>query len=264
MNMTKHHKIKIGVVYALHDTTDRRQNLDLYLQHSLQHNEITHVIVVNGPLNTPLPSSPNLHVITRPNEGYDFGGFSDGLEYLLTHNPSCDYFFFLNGSCRGPFLPPYYKEPWYTPLCDLFVGNIHMVGATINSMNRDARLTHVQSYFWAITKECAVALNEAPFFKTIRHDKDEVIQKQEIGLSMWLKYERGWNMSCLIPEYQGIDYISLKTPVNPYAAQHGGDICSPGKTCFGRDVHPYEAVFIKVNDWIPSEAARSLTRFISS
>lgn len=253
---------QIGVVYALFNTPDRRKNLDLFLQHSLRHTEVMHVVVVNGSLNTPLQTTPNLHVIQRPNEGYDFGGFSSGLDYLLTQKPECEFFFFLNGSCRGPFLPPYYKEPWYTPFCDLFSGNIHLVGSTINSFHRDARLSHVQTYCWAITKECAVAINKEPFFKAIYHDKDEVIQNQEIGLSVWIKYERGWNISCLIPEYQGIDYIALETPINLSAAIHGGDICSPGKTCFGRDVHPYEAVFIKVNDWIPSDAARSLTRFI--
>lgn len=255
---------RIGVVYALFDSPDRRQNLDLFLQHSLHYNEITHVVVVNGLLNKPLQSAPNLHVLQRPNEGYDFGSFSVGLDYLLTHKSECDFFFFLNGSCRGPFLPPYYKEPWYTPFCDLLSGNIHLVGPTINSMSRDAKLSHVQSFCWGITKECALALNEAPFFKTVYHDKDDVIQKQEIGLSIWVKYERGWNISCLIPEYQGIDYIALQTPVNPFAAVHGGDICSPGKTCFGRDVHPYEAIFIKVNDWIPSDAAMSLSHVLSA
>ncbi len=151
---------RIGVVYALLDTPDRRLNLDLFLQHSLRHNEIMHVVVVNGLVNKPLPDNvPNLHVIQRPNEGYDFAQYSAGLEYLLTHDPVCEQFFFLNGSCRGPFLPPYYENPWYTPFCDLLFGNVHLVGATINSMTRDARHSHVQSFCWGITKECALALN---------------------------------------------------------------------------------------------------------
>lgn len=84
--------LRIGVVYALFDTPDRRINLDLFLELSLPYEEIMHVVVVNGPIQKPFTNTPNnLHIIQRPNEGFDFGSYNAGLQFLID---KCDVYFF--------------------------------------------------------------------------------------------------------------------------------------------------------------------------
>lgn len=70
---------------------------------------------------------------------------------------------------------------------------------------------------------------------------------------------RGWNISCLVPEYRGRDYRTLTAPFNRAADGYRGDVVFPGNVCCGRDLHPYEAVFIKTNRGVGTREIASLT-----
>jgi hypothetical protein len=73
-------------------------------------------------------------------------------------------------------------------------------------------------------------------FFQIYKTREEVIFNQEIAMSQ-LFLKNGWTISCLVPEYQCIDYTKpLTVPV---------DDIRNAKKLIGRNLSPYEVIFIK-------------------
>jgi hypothetical protein len=61
----------------------------------------------------------------------------------------------------------------------------------------------------------------------------------------------GWNVKCLIPEYNRIDYRSAHSEIN--YSSNKGNILFEG-AYFGRTAHPTELAFVKTNGRLMSEA----------
>jgi len=145
----------------------------------------------------------------------------------------------MNSSVCGPFLPSYYKNRWIDPFIELFEENVKMAGATINILNKltihsfkfkekyniELPHTHVQTMFFGLDKEALFFLMKENFFnRDVGFDKDYVIINFEILLSQ-LILKKGWNISCILPEYKGIDYRKLTDDFNP--TSRNGDVIWP-------------------------------------
>jgi hypothetical protein len=228
---------------------------------------------------------PHARVLRRANEGRDFAGFNHALALRARDGTAAtfDRIVFLNSSVRGPFLPPYYGGHWLDPLLGLFASapDVRLVGTTINVLECAAAspevtnfwaflgaqraralggrpLTHVQTQVFAIDRECYAFLADQGFFepRPLPQDVSEYIAATEIYLSYLVLRAAGWNIACLVPEYQGRDYRRVARNFNPYAL--AGDSGYAG-ACFGRTLHPYELVFIKTNRGIAEPEIASLT-----
>ena len=253
----------ICVIYSYYEGNEEyKRNLQFFLKNAyIDDQSIDFYLIINGKTTLQLPVYSNLFIFHRQNEGYDFGAYNYIIKLLYK---KYDYYIFVNCSTRGPFLPSYYKSRWYQPFVDQLCGDVKLVGPTINACTLfgDFR-PHVQSYMFALDNECFMFLQKEKFFENKYLDKMEVILKQEVGLSQ-LILAHGWNISCLVPEYQKIDYRSLNKALQeqilPTDPVYNGDIVYPGKACFGRDLHPYELIFIKTNRGLSPHEIESLTR----
>lgn len=205
-----------------------------------------------------LEQIPNIRIVQAPNRNYDYGGYSyvlrrfvDVLDY--------DYFFFVNSSVRGPFIPPYllHERPWFEYFIDKFGDDVGLVGGSINILKKESRhsrnyshyygeassLAHVQSSVFTLSQQALQYLLERGFFDpNVSWTRDEVISKYEIRLSRLL-VEAGYNIKCLLPEYNELDY-RLDIDIDLNCSARNGDGLHPGQY-FGRTVHPYEIMFIK-------------------
>jgi hypothetical protein len=206
--------------------------------------------VINGTCTVEFPQRNNISIIYRENTGFDFQGYYRGLlslkdKQLLRPN---DYYIFMNCTVRGPFLPPYTTRHiyWYTPYIDLLTGNVKLVGSTINGYISP----HVQTYIFVMDYEGVNFLLTKNFFKLCTH-RDEVITQQEIALSQII-LSNGWNMDCLVPEYKNLDYVNKKNPIK-------SDDIRFAKNIIGRDLSPYEVIFIKSEWGDPTNQLASLT-----
>ena len=256
---------KIAVVYAYCEKNEEyKKNLDFFIKKGVYANDenIDYFIVVNGESNYSFPEYSNLKVFFRENEGFDFAGYNRGIEEAEKSGKHYDYYTFINTSCRGPFLPEYCSAmKWTEPFLKLFEKDykIKMVGVSINFLFRSLR-PHIQSYFFMIDNDALNYIRYEGLFNKSFGDLINVIESQEIDLSLLL-LKKGWNISCIIPEYQNIDYSLLLKKFNEggfydsielnnriYKSSHShGDIICFGKMCFGRDLHPYELIFIKTD-----------------
>lgn len=261
----------VGIVYAYHEAdSERAANLRFFLTHAyIAGPGHVFVVVVNGGVcSVDLSGLEGVTRVDRENTGMDFGAYAAGLEHLRTRGIRCTQYVFLNASCRGPFIPPYARGrvEWPTVLTGLLTADTKLVGPTINVVTMpfapDTARPHVQSYCFAMDSACMEHLTASGFWRDIPDTYHRVVVEKEIGMSEAV-LRRGWNIGCLVPEYGGHDYrdaVSLPRPFNPAAQRFGGDILFDGKLCFGRDVHPYEVVFIKTNRDISTHEVVSLTR----
>ena len=239
-----------------------RENLLFYLKHGAP--DATHsIVIINGEsaLETPSLVKENVQVLLRPNTGLDFGGWSFALNSLGSRIHEFTHVIFLNGSCRGPFLPSFMPLDfkWTRAFTDALDTSTRLVGPTINPVERNGGLSPtVQTYAFGMeTATLQLLRAETALFATEYGNIYDVIEHQEIGLSTEI-LKRGWNISCFVHGLRGLDYRTLTHSPNPWAACYAGDIVFPGPRAFGRQIHPFEVMFIKMNRGI-EEAAVSLT-----
>lgn len=228
----------------------------------IEDENIDYIFVCNGVNTVNFPVKNNIKVIQRKNVGYDFGAYGESVKYLLDSKKEYDYYIFINNSCRGPFIPPYAKKyfKWTSAFTDLCKYNVRLSGCTINTYHSNPNNSHVQTYAFCLHKEAFNYLNKLNFFNDkIYLNNFELIDEKEVGLSVLLK-NNGWNISCLIPELQKINYLDLNKVINPTASMFNGDLCYPGNVCFGRELHPYEVLFLKENRGIAKNTILSLSK----
>jgi hypothetical protein len=112
---------------------------------------------------------------------------------------------------------------------------------------------------FAMTRECLEFLIFSKLFSNNDYNNwSEFIAIKEILMSQ-LVLKNNWNISCIIPEYQNIDYRLLNNDFN-FSSDHGDPNYS--NCCFGRTVHPYESIFIKINRNLCVNEINSISNFL--
>jgi hypothetical protein len=269
--IVKNESNKILVLYCYYEKNiNYINNLQLFLKLGL-YDECDYLFIINGKISIEIPEKNNIKVLYRKNEDYDFGAYNDGLETININK--YNYYFFINTSVRGPFIPSYVKMKWYEPFINLFIGDVKLVGTSINILDKDTNesqafynktnfikpYTHVQTQMFAVTQECLQFLISSKIFSNNDYNNwSEFIAIKEILMSQ-LVLKNNWNISCIIPEYQNIDYRKLNNDVN-FSSNHGDPNYS--NCCFGRTVHPYESIFIKINRNLCVNEINSISNFL--
>jgi hypothetical protein len=248
----------ILILYCYFEKNDNyKNNLDLFLKLGL-YDECDYLFIINGDLSIKIPEQNNIKVLFRKNEDYDFGAYNDAFDTFDISK--YNYYFFINTSVRGPFI-------------NLLTDEVKLVGSSINILNTDSAesnafynvthftkpYTHVQTQMFAMNQECLKFLISSKLFENNDYKNYvEFIAIKEILMSQ-LVLKNNWNISCIIPEYQNIDYRLLKNDIN-FSSING----DPNYTnaCFGRTVHPYESIFIKINRNMCINEINSITKYL--
>ena len=245
---------QICVIYNYYEKNeDYKENFVYFLENGIL-DDVDYYIIVNGESSVNIPQKDNMFVFFRENEGYDFGAYSYIVNNKLTKPYT--YYFFINTSIKGPYLKNNSKK-WYEYFTKLFVGNVHVVGTTINiCSNHNAACIyknntknvspHVQSMFFAIDYQYFQELVNEDFFnedKIIKMSFNDVIGEKEVGLSQ-KAIEKGYNINCILPKYRGLDYINMNEDINP--TSNMGDPYYKGGY-FGESIDPYDVIFYKTN-----------------
>lgn len=97
---------------------------------------------------------------------------------------------------------------------------------------------------YALTQQSLRYLVQKGFYDIEKKlSKEGVICDYKIRLSQLL-ISNGWNIRCLLPEYNLIDYRRAHNDINPTSTQSDPSFAF---SYFGRTVHPLETIFIKTN-----------------
>ena len=222
-----------------------------------------YIVIMSGAYTIELPQIANVRYYFTPAKKSDFGGYSqlinDGLSLL-----GYEYIYFVNSSVRGPFIAPYLSSTWL----DIFANELTvdgnpnpemgMVGTSICVLDPAFRhsvayqerfggnppFSHVQTMAYVLPRAVLQQLIASGFYQEDRDStKSLAIENYEIHLSQ-LILQQGKNIRCLLPEFNQIDYRQPHSNPNPTST-----IGDPNETLgyFGRSVHPYEVLFVKIN-----------------
>lgn len=257
---------KLAVIYHYYEKDDTyRENFVFFLARAWRP-EIEFFIVISGDHSIILPTYANVHYVYTENLGHDFGSYAAATESGALDG--FDRLIFVNCSVRGPFLPHYSTGCWTTPFLSLLKGDVHLCGSAINILH-DTRPTHalyrqrhpedpepfshVQSAAHAMTAECFAFLRAQGLYTAARKlDKESAVAECEVGMSMLVR-GHGWNLACLLPPYNSLDYRLPHSEINP--ATTTGHPQRRG-AYFGLSPHPFELIFIKTGWNLLSSEAR--------
>lgn len=238
-------------LYAYYEKNEQyKENLLHFLKYGLNKYS-DFLFIINGKCTVKIPYLSNVKIVTRANEGYDFGAWTEGVNFINIDN--YDYFIFLNTSVRGPYLKTKNK-PWQYQFTDLITHDTKLVGTTINvcTMNLyklkdlgfEPPYTHVQSQMFAMDKECLNFIKNKIFVPhNPRHNFQDVIMMKEVAMSQYV-LQNGWNINCLLPLYQNIDYRKVNSDFNH--TSFAGDPSFKG-AYFGKTYGTHDVIFIKTN-----------------
>lgn len=241
--------MRILIGYVFHQVNS---NLEIFLRRGLVDDpNLTFVLIYNYPTVTAiselisthlscLETYSNVYLLTRPNQGRDFGAWND-LFFLdpksLSHKvlsmsvpppgepylyQSYDRYICLNSTVAGPYVPLYVDLPWPYLFTSALSDNVKLVGITANFMRGcpDVSLAsiiseaygfmppdtvHIQSMSFGTDQVGLQVLIAGGLFKPERQfptDKWTLIGVGEVGMSVLLRRE-GFGLFSFLPE-QGL------------------------------------------------------------
>jgi len=200
----------------------------------------------------------NVDFISRENRGYDFGAYEYGLHTKASK--TYDYYFFINSSSKGPFIPPYVNKTFDEIFISQFKNDVHLVSPTIillgNNLkfNDTSKLTMsprsvypiCQSYMFVLDRCGMEILQKYDFFNTSNVLTHLDACYKECLMSCLLLQE-GANIGCLMPEYQNVDFRYITKQINDYQSLYPAVNPIEKNLMFNDSMHPYEVVFHKNN-----------------
>ena len=256
-------KSNLVIYHYFEKDASYRDNFLHFLSFGFQE-ENDYIFIISGQYSVELPQFSNIqYVFTEPKRS-DFGGYAQFINSGFDFQ-SYEFIFFINSSVRGPYLPAYTQQSWTQVFLNQMGSDIGMVGTSIctlkenfrHSINYQERFggvppySHVQTMAYVLRRSVLEKLIETGFYQEDRDStKTLAIENYEIHLSQ-LVLAQGWNLRCLLPELNHIDY--RKPHQNPNPSSTVGD---PNEVLgyFGRSIHPYEGVFVKTNRNLYSES----------
>lgn len=228
------------IIFTYFERPHVMDNLRFFTEHGIlpPESDCTFLIVTTeAGFSVPIPELPNVRVIKRLNEGYDFAGWGAGLDAVDLSQ--FDRFVFLNDTALGPFLPRY--VPQGTSWVELFThplsDQVKLVGSTINYLpHHPDRSPHIQTYAWGTDRVGLDILNKRAMFKPTTSEKQDIIEGHEIGASRAI-LESGYELFAFQLSENANSKISEIEKLNDDPLF---DNCY-----YGLSVNPLEVMFIK-------------------
>jgi hypothetical protein len=230
---------KTLVLYVFHILNERVRN---FINDAIFKDDNVDFIIICNDKNITFSYPDYVKKFYRDNIGYDFGGWSDA---LLTDDlyKNYDNFICVNSSVSGPFIT---KGRWTDVYINGLNNDVKLFGSTINTCYQPEIKSHVQSYIFSMDKTTLEYLIQCDIFSQTNYANtfiDAVIHK-EILMSRKI-IENGWNIGCLLPCYQNVDFTFKNKKFWEYGIENMDDLMYP---CH-RNVkwNDYQLVFIKGN-----------------
>lgn len=235
------------IIYTYFQSDSSDYNLTYFVNKELSYKpNIDYIIIINGykyDINIKFPDLPNLIIIGRENEGYDFGGHNHALEYIEQNSKNYDYYFFMNSGVIGPIIPHYFTETHWT---NIFIKKINervkLVGTTIVCLphhDDGGYGPKVEGFFFMVDNIGLKIIKEQQTVFCNHVDKYSAIINGEYGLSKCI-LNNGYLIDCILPKYQNIDWsnsnnYSLNNCIHP----------SRHNSFYGSSINPYDVIFHK-------------------
>ena len=198
--------MKYLVIYSYYETKRSKNHLKFFINNGIYNNdEVDYIFMLNGGCSVNIPKQKNIAKIRKPNIGYDFGSWNEGLKKVNIN--LYNYFIFLNDTVKGPFSSEEENDfLWYKSFTRLLNDRVKLSGISINNypflkknsgqkIKRERyRFRHVQSMIFCLDR---VGLNillkkkifglPLKYYDDICKKKRKFIIRFEIGMSLVIR-----------------------------------------------------------------------------
>jgi hypothetical protein len=222
------------IIYAYHVKKDSTREID-NLKFLFDHGDISKVDMVLVSNDSIIPDfvPDYVKIIHRPNKGFDFPSWYDGVNSIDKNNYSN--FIFINSSVKGPYLPIWFRNfghHWTECFTNSIDDITKLVGTTVNHKYNGKYNKHVQSMLWATDKiGIDLLLKHKILSDKIYKNIEDVIKNKEIKLSETF-LENGYNI-------KGIYMADMTKRIHD-------DIHYDNKY-YNNTINPLETIFYKNN-----------------
>ncbi len=191
----------------------------------LSENGFSVFAVSNAPLSEADLVALSVHcfeILERPNFGYDFGGYRDGILHLLESGRSFDRLLVLNDSCWFPIVP-----------ATDFLGQVartqaDMFGAVLSSRRDRPEGQHLQSFAFSFGPKLLSGSDFRLFWNdlAVSNNRFWTVERCEMAMSPWFAdrgytVQSGWSfkdIDALIPDLTVVELeqiLALEIETNP-------------------------------------------------
>lgn len=251
------HGGKTIVAYCFH-VYDR--NVRFFMRHGLMSDPLVDYHVVQNmpewPLGHPIETQEKFVGVStltwtkKPNIANDWGAYSY-VARQVRKGDTYDFLICLNSTMRGPFFPRWNTSSWTSMYTSMLNNVVALAGASINPHNQSP---HVQSMLMvmdqrAIDLYCArgTFLAEDKIIS-----KDNLIDQHEVAGSTLILHA-GYNIDCMFTAFMNRDWRKPQPDL-----KHIHDMWYVN-AYFGRNIHPYETIFVKTNRSNAEETYSNIT-----
>ena len=248
-------KVKLAIIYVFSPQDNSSfSNLQYFVRNGIKshhgRSEAFFFIILQGVENlSSLPTLPKVaKYIPHQNLCYDWGTLGWFLfQSGFINQNKFDYFFFINSSVRGPFLPSYVKQSWLDVMLSLMSPVVKLAGPTIScessgqSIGRFTQNPHVQSYAMVTDHAGLSTMFSAGVF-TCRNDRWRTIFYGEL-LSSRSILDAGYTINSLMMRYRGINWHD-----KIFWQCNGGISPLNSHSLDGTTANPLDVMFVKVKD----------------
>eukprot|EP00195_Chlamydomonas_chlamydogama_P010072 CAMPEP_0202914022 /NCGR_PEP_ID=MMETSP1392-20130828/62019_1 /ASSEMBLY_ACC=CAM_ASM_000868 /TAXON_ID=225041 /ORGANISM="Chlamydomonas chlamydogama, Strain SAG 11-48b" /LENGTH=431 /DNA_ID=CAMNT_0049605511 /DNA_START=282 /DNA_END=1577 /DNA_ORIENTATION=- len=261
----KSHRRDILVMYIFAASDPEfLDNLRFFIKEAVQQDKLCDYLIVvqkyegDGVEPAPTFSLPKLpshaRYVYHANECYDWGTFGWLLSGGHVNWQRYKYFFFMNCSVRGPFLPAYARGTvhWTQPFIYRLNDDVKLVGPTIScegspltdeGVGKWRRNPHVQSYAVATDRVGLKLLLEDDKVFQCHDSRWAAIYYSELGSSAAV-LSAGYNIDCFMTRYQSVDW---RDQANWECNQRFNPM---GENYYdGITLDPLEVMFVKVKSF---------------
>ena len=216
-----------------------------------------YAIAISGICSVNLPIIENVTYYYVENINGDFGGYYQvfkRVKNLFLYK----YYFFVNCSVRGPFLPPSCDNKWWVIFEKNLSNDIGLVGTAINFLPTNnqqykaycgdyggSSAVHIQTTAYAMRYDVFSYLFDQEFYiQNEILDKENLISRYEIHLTQKV-IEGGWGVKCILQEFNAV-FKSNNCEKSINKTSRNGDM-QFRSAYFGRTMHPYEIIFVQTD-----------------
>ena len=255
-------QIKRALIFAHYD---RDGVIDPHVQYALQcYREVVNCLVVVSTSATALPESIAQHVdhfISRPNKGYDFCSWKEGIDSLGDYQ-QFDEIICCNDRVYGPLsdLTPVLESSCLDE-ADIW-GMVHSMQGTKQRKVPESS-NHLQSWFFCMRRNLIHSPMFDSFWKSITplNKKDDVINAYEIGMTEKFR-EAGFRVGAIYDAADNsikpnLSFIELAPHLNWKNIRHSYRVIKKARRCINNpsELAPIRLVqlgvpFLKVNAFV--------------
>jgi len=249
------HDSRVLVVFAYYEKSPQyKANLLFFLKTAVQIDANTdapvdYVVVVNGEHTVQFPKLGNLQVILRNNTCLDFGSWGIALAQRTKKHA---YFFVVNGSVKGPFVPSWFTDHWTRTFISQLQGDTGAVGLSVNCPDGVGRgVPHIMSMAIMFDRRMMEVAAKEKLFSCVPSYEEGLTRESDFSIAV---LNAGMNLGSMQTAQFGMNFKSLykdylKDKGNIQSGCKGIDLDIFFKEGWyqGMSPNPMEFVFLKVS-----------------